>query len=864
LPNLSYAFVRRDRIESLLSASTERQVTRVSAPPGAGKTTALAGWARGCERPVTWITLDTSDNQPRQLWAELTAALDWDGSNARRRGLPESAGRQARHDTVPERLPGVRPRKVIILDDVHVITDNAVLSELDRFIQWLPPETSLVLAGRHSPDLHLQRLRANGSVSEISAAELRFSCAEAEPVIAGLAGGPVPCEAVSRLVTRTEGWAAGLALAALELREGADHGEVMWRLTESTDWIAGYFEEEVLAGLSDEQMRLLELVAVANPLDDAVVSTVTGVAAAEEQLAGLAGANLFVQHDGHTWREHQLLAGVLRRRLATGDPDSFVATNHRAGEVFERRGEVGRALHHYEAAGECARASSLCASAAVDRLASGRIGPDEPLPEVLVEADGIDDQIRQACAQVLAHLAAGELWQAKLRLERLESLAARENDATVLREIELFEAMLARLAAEPDAMIAHGQRVLAGTTAPAGSGRLSSGPAWFERLDRLAAPMAAGLVARGYLWLGRYDAAESALAKGAADGCSPLAVLLAGLRARALAGAGQLREAHQLADAAIETACCEQFENGLSVFDAHVARARVYYERGHPAAALLEIDRAAALVRACGNTAQMALVELYRVPPLLAADRNDEAFALISRLREADLATPLPQAVRVRLELSELEWRLNIGDVELAAAGWRRLALQVRSPLLEARIELAAGRPQKAIARLDACSSAESSLLAKVERLVLIARASLHTGLTGRARDSMHRAVELARPESLARPFLHHGVELRWLLSAQRSRYPDPYLDDLIAALPQDSHGGEPSAGEPSALLEGLTERERAALVRLPSYLTQPEIAAELFMSVNTLKTHLKGLYRKLGACSRAEAVASARRHGLV
>jgi LuxR family maltose regulon positive regulatory protein len=857
VPRLPVSYVRRVRVEQLISKAARHHVALLCAPAGFGRTVALAGWARRQSGVLRWLSLDESDNDSSQLWRSLVCCLDPDGVGRQQLAFGERSP-AAGLELVLELLE-VLPVATLVLDDVQALTDPALLERLNRLAQRLPAKVGLVLSSRSHAPLALERLRAQGEVGEIGPAELAFDHLESAALLSNVTGVELADEDVHFVLARTRGWAAGLQFAADALREQGYGTASLQSLEEDAEWVRPYFEQEVLSGLRAEQVRLLELAAVAERLEDERGVQLGGDPFASA-MAELCERGVFLERSGDRYRCHPLLVELLRRRLEQHDHDAFVQAHRRAARRCQRAGELGAALAHLEAAGDDEAAHALLAEIALDRLERGEIGPVLPVVR-MAERESEPARAVQVCARVLSLIVGRERFGAEQWLRRLRAEPGR---AGLEAEVELLGALLAWLDCDGEAMRRHAGLALARAADP-----VPPGPPWLARLHELVVPLATAQLVSGALLSGEDQAAlRASEGCGAGDAIPPS---LAALRAVALAGAGQLREAHGLALAVLESIERSAVPVCEAAIEAHLALGRVSGERMDFAQCLEHLDKACQLAEHTANPGWLALVSLERVTPLLAADRSEEAFALIAEQRAKEAAGVLPKVARRRLELAELAWRLHVGDVESAGAGLRALA-PWRSPVLEARLELVAGRPERAAARLEeATRHIEASLLERVERLVILARAASQMGLTRRSRDAVHRAVELARPEWLLRPFAEHrGSQMLWLLESLRSPFPDPYLDHLIEALAASGTAGPrrhpaPAGGAaPVALVEGLTEREREALSLLPSHLSQQEIAGELFVSVNTLKTHLRGLYRKLGATSRSEAVAAARLHGLV
>jgi LuxR family maltose regulon positive regulatory protein len=423
VPQLRRELVRRPRLTSRLDDALRagRKLTLLSAPAGFGKTTLLSEWIGGAP-PVAWVSLDEGDNDPARFWAYLLAALD---------GVLPGAGRQAEallHAPQPSPVEavvtvlindmiaasGAQPEKaspcVLILDDYHLIQNPAIHQGLAFLLDHLPPQVHLLVSGRTDPPLPLARLRARGQLTELRTDDLRFSAGEAAAFLQQVMGLSLSADAVSALETRTEGWIAGLQLAALSMqrRDAAQIAEFVAEFSGSHRFVQDYLVEEVLRQQPDSIQRFLLETAILErltaPLCDAVRfgigeppstpegDAVTGRDDSYSLLATLDAANLFLVplDDERRWyRYHRLFAALLRATLQQTRPEELPELHQRAAVWYQQKGLATEAVDHALAASDFQLAASLIEESADDMLwMHGQVTTVrawfEMLPEALV------------------------------------------------------------------------------------------------------------------------------------------------------------------------------------------------------------------------------------------------------------------------------------------------------------------------------------------------------------------------------------------------------------------------------------------------------------------------------------------------
>ena len=368
VPGPRPGFVARPRLAGALGEALAPGLVLVCAPAGSGKTALLADWARSAGRPVAWLSLDAADDDPVRFWRHVVAALD-----RARPGIGERAGPLL--GPPPSSFEGlvtalinelaVQPGQdeiMLVLDDYHLVSAEPVHASLAFLLEHLPPGLRLVLASRSDPPLPLPRLRAGGQLAELRAAELRFTAEEAAALLREAIGADLPGAVVAALAARTEGWAAGLQLAALSLRGQADPAGFVATFSGSHRYVLDYLAGEVLDRQSEEVRTFLLQTSVLERLSGELCDAVTGRTGGQVMLEQVERANLFLVPLDEVrgwWRYHHLFADLLRARLQQQHPDRLAALHRNAAAWSAERGLADDAVRHAVAAGEMTWAARL-------------------------------------------------------------------------------------------------------------------------------------------------------------------------------------------------------------------------------------------------------------------------------------------------------------------------------------------------------------------------------------------------------------------------------------------------------------------------------------------------------------------------
>ena len=372
--------VLRPRLTGRLNEGLPRKLTLISAPAGFGKTTLLGEWVAGCERLAAWLSLDEADSDPTRFLAYLVAALQTIAPNIAEGVLgmlrsPQPPPTEAVLTTLLNETATIEDDLALVLDDYHVIDARAVDDALAFVLEHLPPRMHLIISTREDPNLPLARLRARGQLGELRAADLRFTPSEAAEFLEGVMGLSLSAEDIAALEDRTEGWIAGLQLAALSMRGREDVAGFIRAFAGDNRYVVDYLVEEVLQRQPERVRSFLLQTSILERLSGPLCDAVTDQERSNALLEALERGNLFVvplDDRRHWFRYHHLFADVLRARLMEEQPDRAPTLHRRASEWYERNGSPTDAIRHALAAEDFERAAGLVELAALEMLGSSQ------------------------------------------------------------------------------------------------------------------------------------------------------------------------------------------------------------------------------------------------------------------------------------------------------------------------------------------------------------------------------------------------------------------------------------------------------------------------------------------------------------
>lgn len=874
VPPVRANLVARPRLRERLHEGLHRKLTLISAPAGFGKTTLLSDWVAVCERPVAWLSLDEADNDPTRFLTHLVAALQTIAPTlgARVLGVLQSAWPPPTESILTallNDLTTVSDHFVLVLDDYHVIDAESVDHALTFLLERLPPQMHVIIATREDPRLPLARIRVRGYMTELRASDLRFTPAEAAAFLTEIMGIDLSPEDITALEMRTEGWIAGLQLAALSLQGHHAPSSFITSFTGSHHFVLDYLVEEVLeqqpARVQAFLLRTSILDRLCGPLCDAVLCD--SAASGQATLEHLDHANLFIvplDNERRWYRYHHLFADLLRQRLPQSSPLSpggalgDVAELHRRASVwYEDHGLEIEAFQHAAAAHDVERAERLIEGVPVPLYFRGTVVPVlrwlESLPKAVLDATPSLWVMAASAVLLVDHTAVEQ----KLQAAELALHGYEPDDKTrdLVGRIASMRATLAVIRHDAEAIIVQSRRALEFLhpdnllvrTAPT----WSLGYAYQLQGDRAAARRAyTEVIAIGESFgdsvytiaatinLGQVQEADTQLS---------------------LATRSYKRVLHMVGDPPQSIAC-----------EAFLGLARIYYQWN-------DLQAAQQYGHQCLQLTQQIAIE--------GVDTVASYNVFLARLRLAQGDVPGAVAILEAAEafVHQHNFVFRMPDVataqvltllhqgHLAAAA--HLAEIHGLPISQARVYLAQGNPATALAVLEPLRMQMESKGWADERLkvmVVEAVALRAYGETDKAMHLLGDALALAAPGGLVRLFVDEGLPMAQLLSEAAARGMMPnYIARLLVAFEAEKlrrAGESPLRALPSSqpLSEPLSQRELEILHLIAQGLSNREMSERLFLAVSTVKGHNLKIFGKLQVQRRTEAVARARELGLL
>ncbi len=852
--------IDRPRLHGLLSDAQGHPVTVIAATAGWGKTLLAASWlaASADDRPAAWVTLDAGDDDPQTFWRTLAAAMlpvaGPEPAAALRRVVADAAGSDELPGLFAAALRRAAPPVVLVLDNLHEVQSSAVHAGLVRLIERPLPMLALLVTTRRDPPWPLERLRLAGLVAEVRAHDLAFRVDEAAALFAQLHV-ELDAEQVQRLVERTDGWPAGLRLVALHLLHRADVDAAVAGFSGDDHSVAGYLVTEVLDRQSPELLHFLRQISTVDVVSADLAQALTGRHDSARLLADLAASHLFVQavdRPGRWYRLHRLLADILRAQPTTRRERREL--HRRAAEWFRDQGMPLEAISAAVAGQHWPLAAELVG---IHLVALAHHGHAHSLERVLL---GVPAITVRAYPELAIGLAGARIIQgnstdvaelldaARAGTTRLQGRHA----ARVRMLVNLPASGLARLDGNWEAAAAAHRAVPTDPAVLAGLGIAGA------EILPVSVHNTLGTAA---LWAGDLaDADQHLRAAVETRLASPALAQLnaAAHRALLITEQGELNAAEASALQVVSTASAAGWEHTAQVVGAYLAMARILLDRDD----LGGIDDWLSRIADVQAVAPEPHIRLSAALVLAArreaaGDRERSLFGLRATLAELEGWSP---PVPLREQRLGYEARLLARAGNLADA--RNLVDQMQ-PAATTAGALAAARLLLVLGDLPAAIGARARVQApptprtRTEAAVLDTLLALATGNQDQALDHLEDALGTAAPLGLRRPLLAEA-DLQPLLAQriERGTAAPAFALDLLERMPAVA----PTMNEAKpALVDPLTDRERTILRYLASSLSNNEIASELYVSITTVKTHQRAVYRKLDAKNRRDAVRRAR-----
>lgn len=884
IPNLRGSTIPRLRLIDLLEQGAQRRLTLLAAPPGFGKTTLLAAWARHAGGAAAWVSLDAGDNDPVRFWHYVLAALDHcrPGMGDAALALLQAAQIPSIESVLTALLNSAATmpeRVVLVLDDLHVITSQPIYEGLAFLIEHMPPQLHLVIASRTVPPLNMARLRANSELVEIRADLLRFSADEVRALLNGLQGLALTDADIAALESRTEGWAAGLRLASLALQGQRDRAAFVASLSGSHRIILDYLMEEVLARQSAERQQFLLDTAILERLAADVCDAVAERHDSQRELEALEQANIFIEplDDERRWfRYHQLFGEFLREAQSRRDPLRAPALHRRAAAWYVAQGRLADALPHASAAGDTALVVDLVEQMGRELLEQGEVVTIRRWLDLL-SLDLVGARPRLGLLYAWLLITSIQLDEAERWLGACEARWAQQGgalDDEHRGELALLWAMLAF--AQGDMPRSEDLLREVRAMAPAPSTWVYRRLVWFE-----------GIV---FTIQSEFSIVQGALAEAELNSVFSSTPQRQYILVIILIARGQINAALSLLQAISSHFVSD--DPGSKIFEMLMYQMAtiIFYERN-------DLDRAYTFAQRINTFsakhtgspgALIGPLMLFQVQwaqgdwdaarrTQATIEREIHAFSFFTLVLR-DLLVLFVTYLARQGQFEEMRrWITFSSGLRIEVPAGRRSSMGLALSLQGYRINLAQAYHALAEQRYDdalalatpVCAESTADGWGYTTILATLVEAQVWQGRGQHAQavDVALRALALAAPEGFVRAFVDGGEPVRQLLAlvlAALGRQPGhpqaalaPYVRTLLAAFP-----AAPAA--PAALVEPLSARELDVLRLVAIGRSNQQVAQALVIGVGTIKTHLLNIYGKLGVHNRTEAVARARDLGLV
>ena len=841
--------VARPVLHDRLNAGAGQRLTVVVGSAGAGKSVLLSSWAAARPPGMTsWLSCDRADANPVRFWAGFIEAprmmAPWFGADAADLLAMDNTMSADVTASIANDAAELPVGSSVIVDDFHTAAAAVAGDMTDLVERWPAGTAQLVLASRSDPPLRLHRLRMTGELCELRDRDLYFSLAESHDLLAGF-GVEVSDGELALLHQRSEGWAAAVQMAALSLRGAADPMRIAQALEVRGHAMAEFFVSEVLEQQPPEVAQFMLDTSILGELTADTCAAVTGRPDAAALLHAVGAAHLFLvalDAEGTGFRYHHLVRQLLRAELHVRDQAREQELQLRAAEWFQATGDTRRAARHYLAARQADRALALLEDRVVSAFLADPAMP-APLDVRMIDAAVLTDapdRLITVAADLLLSGDTGRGGQYLDLLERVQPPIPRES--RLRARFMAFQSVRYALMGQAD------QAVTAALEARSIKEQMQLTEEW-----NVAAPM---ILPTAYTWLEDFPAVEreAAVALATPELTEPVKrVMVPGVRALAWFEAGRLKLAAETAGAAHAQARRLGFDRHFFAVDFLRTLAGLALERRDLDAAERLTERALSITEQHWPALEF-LTLLDRAQIWAARGQTHDALDTVKAARRVLAGTR--SVLLARADAQEALLRLSLGDVRAPAELAGGLPPGRRSLLL-ARIALGTGDHRSAQEHLQSRSLDDLTPRQALVRQIMLVATAIERGDPS-AEGILGGALHVARHQGFRNTVVTTAPQVTSYLIEHAARLgPDPFTDQLAAAA-REVHAIQPDADRPrNVLAEPLTASEQRILKLLPTS-TYLQIADTLYVSRNTVKTHLRSIYQKLGATSRSQALARA------
>ena len=883
IPQLSIDLVPRPRLYKRLDEGLTRKLTLVSASAGFGKSTLVAGWLSERGQPAAWLSLDQGDNDPVRFWTYLIAAIQAIhqeiGVEARQIiSTPQLRSNELVAINLINEISQLPHALIVVLDDYHLIEAEQVHAGLSYLLEHQPPNLHIILSTRVDPSISLARLRAHSQLIEIRAEDLQFSIEETAILLNEKLDLNLRFEQIEALNSHTESWVVGLQLAALSLKGQSSYDTFIEEFTGGHQFVLDYLIEEVLVRLPDAQRGFMLRTSILERFCDKLCQVVTGDPASGQMLDEIRKSNLFLiplDTHGRWFRYHHLFAEVLYALLEQDHPGEIEILHLKAAAWFEREGHPGEAVDHALHSGNMLQARGMFLKHWMSFLHRGEVAT------VLRWLEALPDEMKaEDPSLALAHCWALFLsWQnseISLHLERADNAYNRLVDEGSLSSVQ--QGQIAAQLAMMRSVLARDQGDHASSVAHVEEATRLMPQDMVEGVGTVWNMLAAARAGAGD-FEGAIQAYERGIALSQAEGNLIGAYGCTYGQVMYMLVQGRLNEADGLCLSSIDRAAREGHGDFPATGWLHIAMARVKLEQGHLDGAEVHLRDGLRIARP-GGFSEAVRSGRYLSAHLAAAhgdlnaamDIFHDTTRIVNAMDEPYLIGELNgQWIPVCLKAGELDAareKLHTLKEKSLATQHANLLLWWRS--LFPRLLCAEERYEEALTALDESIRHARAAHSNGELIRLLAlRALILDALGDRmlARSAIREALALGAAEGYIWRWLDADPGIEPLLRDQKNDHDTPqafrpYLNSLLDAC--HSAFWESSQPQPGMLPDALTSRELEIIHLIGKGYSNPEIASELVVTLNTIKKHTSNIYGKLGVRSRTQAIARARELNLL
>jgi LuxR family maltose regulon positive regulatory protein len=890
VPRLRPSLVPRPHLIEKLNKGLHRKLTLISAPAGFGKTTLVSEWIAGGERPSAWVSLDERDSDLTRFLAYFVAALQkiFPTFGEQLLGIFESAQLPPTESILTTLLNEIvaLPEALVVLDDYQMVDAPQIDQALTFLLEHLPPQMHLVITTREDPNLPLARWRVRNQLNELRVNDLRFGMAETAEFLRQVMGLNLSENHIATLEARTEGWIAGLQLAALSMQGREDVSGFIGAFTGDNRYIVDYLVEEVLQHQPESARRFLLQTAILDRLNGPLCRAVTGQQEGKTQLEALERGNFFIisLDDRRYWyRYHHLFAEVLRMHLTIEQPDLVSTLHQRASQWYEQNGLASDAIYHALAAKDFSRAAGLAETTWQNMYESFQS------PTWLEWVKGLPEELLCTrpvlCTQIAwGFMNAHEVDASESRLRDAERCLEDSSDGMIIVNKEQFRSLRARIAFAR-AYNAQTQRDFLAA--------IKYAELVFELIseeDQFLRAQTTAILGATYLINGDLDAACQAM-NNWIDNSLKVGNYFAAFayamaeKADILTAQGHLREALRTYQQSLQLAAEHDSRVLRVMVHPYLGMSMLYHEMGDDKAADQHFQKSLELAslhksvdwsyRRCIAQARLkeSIGELDTALELLEEAKLFYIKTLMPHTRPVDAIKAKIYLQQGRLSKAE-EWvnkqGLSVDDELIYLREFEHIVLArvLLAKYQKDRDEHVVLKALSLLERLLKAAEDGKRLGSVLQILVTQVLAYQVKGDLSKAHVSLEHALALAQPEGFFRIFIDEGEPLRALLMDLRGSIEKQLRDnnhELSNSIDKLLSGFvRPIHIQQSSLIEPLSQRELDILRLFKTELSGPEIAQELVIAISTVRSHTKSIYNKLGVNNRRAAIKRATELNLI